>query len=306
MTARSGPIVCLGEAIVDLICEKWLEPGEEAGAFVPHHGGAPANVAAVAARNGASAFLVGGVGNDGWGRWLTEGLDREGVGTEWLVEVEGVRSPLAFATFDERGEPAFDVYGDDIGPLMEACLPFLGDAIEEASALAIGTNTMVASAERKVTRRAVELARARSTPVLFDPNHRPGRWVDQDTGVGFARELAGLSTLVKANRAEAELITGIADPEASADALLDLGPEVVVITDGEGPVICRGACVAEATPDPVETVSPLGAGDAFMGSLIAGLSRVGWDLTATGDLLGDACDEAGRACLVWGARGARP
>lgn len=306
MTARSGPIVCLGEAIVDLICEKWLEPGEEAEAFVAHHGGAPANVAAVAARNGAPAFLVGGVGDDAWGRWLTEGLDREGVGTEWLVEVEGIRSPLAFATFDQQGEPAFDVYGDDIGPLMEACLPFLGEAIEGASALAIGTNTMVARAEREVTRRAVELARARSIPVLFDPNHRPGRWVDQDTGVGFARELAGLSTLVKANRAEAGLITGFADPEASADALLDLGPEVVVITDGEGPVICRGACVAEATPDPVETVSPLGAGDAFMGSLIAGLSRVGWDLTATGDLLGDACDEAGRACLVWGARGARP
>lgn len=302
MNARSGRVVCLGEAIVDLICERWLRPGEEADAFIAHHGGAPANVAAVAARNGAPAVLVGGVGKDRWGRWLVDGLAREGVDTEWLVEVEGVRSPVAFATFDSEGEPYFDVYGDDIGPLMEACLPVLGEALDGAASLVVGTNTMVGEAEREVTRRAVEIARERSIPVLFDPNHRPGRWVDQTTGAGFALELAGRSDLIKANRAEAGLITGLPDPEESAGALLDLGPCVVIITDGDGPVICRGSATAEATPEPVETVSPLGAGDAFMGSLIAGLARAEWDLAVTGDLLGEACREAGRACRVWGAR----
>ncbi len=302
MTSRSGQIVCLGEAIVDLICERWLEPDERADAFIAHHGGAPANVAAVAALNGAPAFLVGGVGNDRWGRWLADGLAREGVGLDWLVEVAGVQSPVAFATFDDEGEPAFEVYGEDIGPLMEACLPLLEEALDGAAALAVGTNTMVGQTEREVTRQAVTVARERSIPVLFDPNHRPGRWNDQGSGAGFARELAGLASLVKANRAEAELITGIADPESSAMALLELGPEVVVVTDGDGPVICRGASAAASQPEPVEVVSPLGAGDAFMGSLIAGLDRAGWDLAVTGDLLGEACREAGRACRLWGAR----
>ncbi len=300
--SRSGQIVCLGEAIVDLICERWLEPDERADAFIAHHGGAPANVAAIAALNGAPAFLVGGVGNDRWGRWLADGLAREGVGLDWLVEVAGVQSPVAFATFDDEGEPAFEVYGEDIGPLMEACLPLLEEALDGAAALAVGTNTMVGQTEREVTRQAVTVARERSIPVLFDPNHRPGRWNDQGTGAGFARELAGLASLVKANRAEAELITGIADPESSAMALLELGPEVVVVTDGDGPVICRGASSAASQPEPVEVVSPLGAGDAFMGSLIAGLDRAGWDLGATGDLLGEACREAGQACRLWGAR----
>jgi fructokinase len=302
VTSRSGQIVCLGEAIVDLICERWLEPDERADAFIAHHGGAPANVAAVAALNGAPAFLVGGVGNDRWGRWLADGLAREGVGLDWLVEVAGVQSPVAFATFDDEGEPAFEVYGEDIGPLMEACLPLLEEALDGAAALAVGTNTMVGQTEREVTRQAVTVARERSIPVLFDPNHRPGRWNDQGSGAGFARELAGLASLVKANRAEAELITGIADPESSAMALLELGPEVVVVTDGDGPVICRGASAAASQPEPVEVVSPLGAGDAFMGSLIAGLDRAGWDLAVTGDLLGEACREAGRACRLWGAR----
>lgn len=298
----SGQVVCLGEAIVDLICERWLGPDERAESFVAHHGGAPANVAAVAARNGAPAFLAGGIGGDRWGSWLAEGLEREGVGLEWLVEVDGVSSPVAFATFDSAGEPAFEVYGEDIGPLMTACLPLLGDALTGASALVIGTNTMVGEAEREVTRRAVEIARQASIPVLFDPNHRPGRWLDGEEGAGFARELAGLASLVKANSAEAEMITGVPDPEASAEALLEMGPEVVVVTDGTGTVFCRGASSAEAHPEQVRTVSPLGAGDAFMGSLVASLHESRWDLAATGNLLGAACTEAARACTVWGAR----
>ena len=302
MTARPGQVVCLGEAIVDLICERWLEPGERADTFAAHHGGAPANVAAIAAREGAPACLVGGVGDDPWGRWLTEGLSRSGVGTKWLMEVRGARTPVAFATFDEEGEPSFDVYGDDIGPLMEACLPLLDDSLDGAAALVVGTNTMVDEVERQVTRRAVEIARKQGVPVLFDPNHRPGRWEEQATGADFARELAGLSTLVKANRSEAELITGDPDPEGSAEALLALGPEVVVITDGDGRVICRGAGTGEATPEPVAVVSPLGAGDAFMGVLIAGLDKADWDLAATPGLLDEACIGAGRVCLVWGAR----
>ena len=297
-----GRVVCLGEAIVDLICERWLEDGEQADSFVAHHGGAPANVAAMAAREGADACLVGGVGSDRWGRWLKEGLSREGVETGWLIEVTRSQSPVAFATFDSEGEPYFDVYGEDIGPLMEACLPHLEEALDGAGALVVGTNTMVGEIEREVTRRAAEIARSLSVPILFDPNHRPGRWNDQRSGADFARELAEKSDLVKANRAEAELITGSPDPETSAGILLDLGPAVVVITDGDGQVICRGASVAETRPDPVEVVSPLGAGDAFMGGLVAGLSRTGWDLAATGSLLDEACGLAGMTCRVWGAR----
>jgi sugar/nucleoside kinase (ribokinase family) len=302
MTPGDGRVVCLGEAIVDLICEKWLEPGEQAGPFVAHHGGAPANVAAVAAGNGVSTCLVGGVGSDRWGEWLLEGLARSGVETGWLVSVDGVQSPVAFATFDRLGEPTFEVYGEDIGPLMAASEPMLESALDGASALAIGTNTMVGDTEREVTRRAVAIARELSIPVLLDPNHRPGRWTDQQTGADFARELVGLSTLVKANRAEAELITGVAEPDGSAEAMLELGPEVVVITNGDGPVICRGSAWADFEPEPVDVVSPLGAGDAFLGSLIAGLDRCEWDLAKTGDLLREACAEAGRACRVWGAR----
>jgi sugar/nucleoside kinase (ribokinase family) len=57
-------IVCLGEALVDLICERPVTSFAKADSFAPHFGGALANVAA--GRAGADAALAGGAGDDEW------------------------------------------------------------------------------------------------------------------------------------------------------------------------------------------------------------------------------------------------
>ena len=54
--------LCLGEALVDLVCERPVASIAEADAFVPRFGGAIANVAVTAARRGADVALAGGVG----------------------------------------------------------------------------------------------------------------------------------------------------------------------------------------------------------------------------------------------------
>ncbi len=61
-------IVCLGEGLVDLICERPIASITEADAFAPHFGGALANVAVAATRAGAQAGLAGAAGDDEWGR----------------------------------------------------------------------------------------------------------------------------------------------------------------------------------------------------------------------------------------------
>ena len=54
----------------------------------------------------------------------------------------------------------------------------------------------------------------------------------------------------------------------------------------------RGACEAEAPAPEVEVVSTLGAGDAFMGTLVAGLALRDWDPARAGEALGPALDAA--------------
>jgi fructokinase len=296
------PIVCLGEALVDLICERNLAKGEAPGPFVPWPGGALANVAVAIARCGSPAALAGGVGDDGWGRWLARGLEEEGVSTKWLTTLEGADTPVALVEFGPDNEPTFQVYGEHIGPTMAATSGFLDRAVTDSQALVVGSNTMVGETEREVTRRAVDLARSAGLPVLLDPNHRPNRWRGESPAREFCRELSAAATVVKLNRSEAELITGIDDPLDAGRAIVDLGPELVVVTDGEGRMMTAGAVEATHQPLPAETVSPLGAGDAFMGGLAAGLARLGWDLGRAGEVLPEAAERAAAVCASWGAQ----
>ncbi len=300
--ADPRPIACLGEALVDLICERNLAPGETAGPFLPWPGGALANVAVAVARGGAPAALIGGVGGDDWGRWLAEGLNAEGVSTEWLATLDGVDTPVALARFGPDNEPEFQVYGEHIGPTMAAASAFLDTAIAGSQALVIGSNTMVGELEREVTRRATDLARSSGLPVLLDPNFRPNRWPSELPARRYCRELTAAATVVKLNRQEAELVSGESEPASAAGEIAALGPRLVVVTDGAGEIVTAGAAEARFHPEPIDPVSPLGAGDAFMGALAAGLARVDWDLARVAEVLPEASRTAAGVCRHWGAQ----
>ncbi len=300
--AEQPPIACLGEAIVDLICERNLAEGETPESFVPWPGGALANVAVSIARQGMPAALVGGVGGDDWGRWLSQSLEAEGVATRWLAALDGADTPLALIEFGADNEPSFQVYGEHIGPTMAATSGFLQEAIEQSEAVVIGSNTMVGETEREITRRAVDLARTHDRPILFDPNFRPNRWTGSEIAREFCRELTAAATVVKLNRGEAELVTGFTDPRPAAREIAGMGPELVVVTAGEGAVVTAGAAEVSFEPEVTRTVSPLGAGDAFMGGLAAGLAGIGWDLAGVGSVLPDAARAAAAVCGHWGAQ----
>lgn len=296
------PIACLGEAIVDLICERNLRAGEEPDLFVPWPGGALANVAVSIARHGAGAALVGGVGGDRWGSWLSTGLEAEGVDTRWLATLPGADTPVALIEFDDRNEPSFQVYGEHIGPTMAATSEFLEQAVISSDALVIGSNTMVGVTEREITRRAVDTASAAGRPIMLDPNYRPNRWPSAEPAREFCTELIAASTVVKLNFGEAALLTGIEDPLTAAREIAAQGPKLVVVTAGAGEIVTTGAVETSFRPIPAETVSPLGAGDAFMGALAAGLSGIGWEYDRVAEILPAAAVGAAAVCARWGAQ----
>ena len=89
------PFLVLGEVLVDVICEQPADGIRDATSFVPHFGGAAANVAVSGVRAGGSAAVAGGVGQDPWGEWLLDGLRREGVDTRFSTLDEARQTPVA-------------------------------------------------------------------------------------------------------------------------------------------------------------------------------------------------------------------
>jgi sugar/nucleoside kinase (ribokinase family) len=294
-------VLCLGETLVDLICERPVDRLADADAFVPHFGGAMANVCVVAARHGASVELAGGAGDDAWGAWLRERLAAEGVGLSFFELVEGAPTALAFVTVDAGGEPEYLIYGAGIRAAMAALAPRLGAAAGACDALVFASNTLVDEEERRATLDARATMLEHGKPVIFDPNLRLHRWEDPQRAIALSRECLPGLLLLKGNRREAELLSGHSDPEAAADALLAAGVANVVITLGGEGAILRGAVRANVPGVPAQVVDATGAGDTLLGVLVARLAETGFYEAAIAAGLGEAVTEAARTTERWGA-----
>jgi fructokinase len=295
------PTLCLGEAIVDLVCERPVEDLAQADAFRPHFGGAVANVAFTAASHGAAVALAGGAGDDPWGHWLRDRLAAAGVGLENFRLIPRCATPLALVTVRSDGEPRFQIYGDGIAATVQAVAGDLPRAVAAADALFFSSNTMAGRPERELTLAARDRALELGRPVLFDPNLRLHRWPSPDAAVAEANRCVPGALLVRCNRTEAALMTGEADPERAAEALLARGARIVVVTLGADGALLRGETRARAPGRPAQVVSTVGAGDVFTGVLLAHLARAGFEPAAAASGLPDAVRESARATERWGA-----
>jgi fructokinase len=295
------PTLCLGEALVDLVCERPVAGLEEADSFVPHFGGAVANVAVAAARLGAPVALAGGTGDDAFGGWLRARLAAEGVDLEWFAPAPGLATPIAFVAVDASGEPSYAIYGEGIEALIVAAGPGLDEAVEECDALFFSSNTLAGEAERGLTLRARERALELDRPVLYDPNLRLHRWDSEGEAVELARSCVPGAMLVRCNRDEARLLTGVEDPADAADALVAAGARMAIVTLGPDGALLRGEARADVPGVPARAISTLGAGDALMGVLLGRLTLAAFYAPAVAAALPEAVEASARATERWGA-----
>lgn len=295
--------LCLGEALVDLIGEA---PAPSVGAvdrFEPHFGGATANVAVFAARAGARISLAGAAGEDRWGRWLRERLVAERVDAAHFPLVQGLGTQLAFVCVDDHGKPTYELYGELDEPLAGALGARIETAVDGAAGLFISSNTLAGAGERALTMRARERALAQSRPVVFDCNLGLHRWSSRADAAASANACVPGALMVRANRAEAELLTGETDPERAALALRKAGAELVVLTLGLGGAILRGATGlrVDVAAAPARVICTIGAGDALTGTLLARLALSDFYPAAAAAALDEAVAVAAAACERWGA-----
>jgi fructokinase len=297
------PLICLGEALVDLICPDPVRDHAEARRFEVHCGGALANVAVAAARVGAPVGLASACGDDDRGRLLRARLAGHGVDLRFYGVVPGVSTPFAFAYLDPRLEPTFEIHGAGIDAAIASLSGREDEIAAAAAAIVFGSNSLAEERSRAVTAAICSRAAERGVPLLFDPNLRPGRWTDLDVARERCLEWVGAAQVLRCNLPEARWLLGDdrAGAAGAAEALTSLGPELAVVTAGVAPVAARGACSVEVEPPAVEIVSPLGAGDAFMGTLAAELHSTGFDLARAEAALSAAAEQGALVCTHLGA-----
>lgn len=208
-------------------------------------GGKGANQAVAAARLGATAHLVGCVGDDDRGRWLLDRLNASGVDTGHVRTVEeptGTAVPL-------------------ISPVDVSIVIVAGANASTGVADADAAAQVIAAADVLLlqgevgaagARRAAQAARSGETAVVFNP---------APVDPFLVEAVVPLADLLVMNRAEQAQVGAIGADTGQCETVLTLGS--------------RGAQVGEVMvpPYPAEVVDPTGAGDAFCGALGVSLAE---------------------------------
>ena len=117
-TNNSSPdVLCLGEVLIDFIADT---PGSlmSVSSFRKCPGGAPANVAVGVARLGIHCGFIGKVGDDQFGRFLTETLQSNGVNTNYLLSTSKAPTAIAFVALSSTGKPDFSFYRETCADLL--------------------------------------------------------------------------------------------------------------------------------------------------------------------------------------------
>ena len=269
-------IIVLGEALVDLFAESGASL-RTANALQPSPGGAPANVAVALGKLGADVGFIGKVGDDEFGNWLREYMASQGVDVTHLTPDSRAPTMLAVVAVPEPDHPQFILYNGANELLSPDDLP--QQAITEADIFIYGSVTLsTRSADAALY--AAQLANQSGAHVIFDVNLRPNLWADLDIALQKIRLSVQTATIVKANEAEVEFLTGTSDIEQGSRLIVENGVQLCCVSLGDKGAYFRTATQAGYVPAfKVQSMDATGSGDAFVAGLATQLQKKPGDLS---------------------------
>ncbi|MHA3020555.1 5-dehydro-2-deoxygluconokinase [Mycobacterium sp. BMJ-28] len=284
MTATVNPAfdaIAIGRSGVDVYPLQVGVGLEDVTSFGKFLGGSAANVAVAAARLGNRTALISGVGNDPFGRYVRNELDRLGVDNRFVTTHGEYPTPVTFCEIFPPDDFPLYFYRKPSAPDLQIQPGELDlDAIG-AARLYWSTVTGLSEEPSRSAHFAAWEARARKPLTVLDLDYRPMFWAGPAAATEQVQRALAHVTVAVGNREECEIAVGETNPHKAADALLDLGVELAIVKQGPRGVLgkTRHSSVTVA-PNDVDVVNGLGAGDAFGGSLIHGLLH-NWQLEKT-------------------------
>lgn len=270
-----GNFLVIGRAGMDLYADPPGSVIESATRFVAHLGGSSANIAVAIMRAGARAALLTRVSDDAVGRFVLNELDRYAIARNH-VTIAGGEARNSLAIVETRIENTQSVIYRNGAADFEMSERDVLDVDYAGFSALITTGTLLAAEpSRSATFRAFDLARAAGLPLIFDLDYRPYSWASAAEASEVYARAATLCDVIVGNDVEFGFLAG--DPDRGLDAaraLVAQGAQIVIYKRGEKGAITLTAQGEDATGIfQTAALKPTGAGDAFLGNLVAALSR---------------------------------
>jgi sugar/nucleoside kinase (ribokinase family) len=277
MSDPVGPteVWTMGELLAEVMRpERGLELDAPAPFLGPFPSGAPGIFIDTVARLGVRAGIVGAVGDDPFGRCITDRLARDGVRIDHVAVVPGYATGVAFVAYAMDGSREFLFHWPHAAAVQAAAPPA---SLASGARLfhVMGCSLMADARFRGRLLDTMDAFVAAGARVSFDPNMRL-ELGGADSARAVAERVLDATSVLLPGRDELLLLAGESDLDRAAAALLERPRmEVVAVKLGRSGarVYTRGAAGVDVLPFVVEEVDPTGAGDCFDAAFVCGLLR---------------------------------
>jgi sugar/nucleoside kinase (ribokinase family) len=234
--------------------------------FLMGAGGCAANVAVVLSKLGVGSRVVGKVGRDSFGDFVTSSLAGFGIDVSFIGRSETVstaKTVIVPVAGDDRR------YIHTVGANAELTgRDFGSGAMSGVDVVYLGGYLLLPGLHPGAVVDLFEAAHRAGARTLLDVV-LPG---DTQASMDDLRSILPSVDFFLPNDDEARQLTGEQDPERQAACFNDAGAETVVVTMGSEGLLVRTATDARLLTAPsVEVVDGSGAGDAFAAGLIVGI-----------------------------------
>src|SRR6187431_468876 len=262
-------ILCIGEALIDMICTDKGKPLSEGENFLKKPGGAPTNVAAAIAALGGDVELATKVGKDPFGQHLVDVMDSFGVGTKWMIQDKNYFTTFAFVSLMENGERDFYFNRGADGQLNRGEVDAIN--LEEFSIIHFGSATAFLPGPLKIAYQSMlQRSLLQEIFISFDPNYRSLLFQnDKRSFIDQSWNFLEVCHFFKVSDEEAMMLTGRSTlTDAISDFLLRTKSIFAITLGMEGAILGLNGETKIIPSIKIKPVDTTGAGDAFVGAVL--------------------------------------
>lgn len=263
-------LVTIGECLIDFTPSEQDGALSEVASFTKNAGGAPANVAAVAAKLGQNAALLSQVGQDAFGDFLIKTMKIAGVETKHITQTTEGETSLAFVSLTDDGNRDFLFYRRHAADLLYRKEQLPKDLLLAGDIVHFCSVNLVESPMKQTHVALIEQAHDADCLVSFDPNVRLPLWHDAEACRSTILDFLPKAHIVKLSDEELTFLTHIEDEQQAVQTLLQEKVQVLFVTHGaDGATIYTKQQRVKVIADVLQAIDTTGAGDAFIGAIIS-------------------------------------
>lgn len=266
----------MGELLVEIMRpEAGVELWKADSFLGPYPSGAPGIFISTAARLGQETIMIGGVGNDDFGKCIVDRLSKDKVDLTYLTVNDTLPTGTAHVTYFKNGKRKFIFHADHTAAIC-ANVPRDTAELGDVSYFHIMGCSLMVSAQfgNRIVKLMDELAK-HGAKISFDPNVRLEMLKDAGSFELVKRVFQSCQIFLPGID-ELKLICGVGSTQEAIRAAFEMNPalELLALKDGaRGSFIFdRSGLILNQPVYSVTQVDPTGAGDSFDGAFISALN----------------------------------